>query len=409
MITASNIPMIDVERVSAEHAAAAIIDYAVKLNASDIFFGTNEQHVVVQVRHMGIVRPIAVLSHDHGRRIVTLIKTRAGMDLAERRRPLDARWRYEHDDGTGWDLRIGTIPTIYGEDIAIRLLVREAKTFTIDNLGLTRPQRNALSAMISAPGGLLLFTGPTGSGKSATLYSCLKELNDGRRKINTIEDPIEYTVQGLRQSQVNPTIGLSFSDLLRAVIRQSPDVIMIGEIRDHETADISIRAANSGHLVLATIHATSAVGAVQSMRALGTHAHFLATALRGIVAQRLVRTLCETCKTSFDLTDAPHTFDEVTNLHGPDEGKKLYAPVGCEACFMSGYGQRTGVFEVLPVNKAIRNLIADGATVREIRNRAAHEKMLEFRHAALLKVAQGITSTEEVFRVIPSEHLLVQD
>jgi type II secretory ATPase GspE/PulE/Tfp pilus assembly ATPase PilB-like protein len=231
----------------------------------------------------------------------------------------------------------------------------------------------------------------------------------GKKRINTIEDPIEYTLEGVRQSQVNPIIGLGFSELLRSVLRQAPDVIMIGEIRDPETASIAIRAANSGHLVLATIHATAAAGAIQSMRALGVHPHFLATALRCIVAQRLVRTLCPQCKTYFDLSNAPHTFDEVRHLLAPDEGKLLWAAQGCPACHQSGYDARTGVFEIMPISREIRHLISEGHSVRDIRARAAKEQMLEFRHSALLKVARGETSTEEVFRTIPHENLLGEE
>jgi type II secretory ATPase GspE/PulE/Tfp pilus assembly ATPase PilB-like protein len=255
----------------------------------------------------------------------------------------------------------------------------------------------------------VLITGPTGSGKTGTLYASLIKLNDGRRKINTIEDPIEYSIDGLRQSQVNSAIDLGFAELLRSVLRQSPDVIMIGEIRDEETARTAVHAANSGMLVFATLHAPSAAGAVQSMRSLGAHSHFLAQSLRGVVAQRLVRTLCPKCKTSFDLSDAPHTFDEVRPWLAADEGKALFAARGCEACNMSGYSARTGVFEVMPVDKHLRALIADGATTAQLREKAVEQKVMKFKQSAMMKVARGETSTEEVFRVIPSEHLLVED
>jgi type II secretory ATPase GspE/PulE/Tfp pilus assembly ATPase PilB-like protein len=263
--------------------------------------------------------------------------------------------------------------------------------------------------MLESPSGLILLTGPTGSGKTTTLYACLARLNDGQRKINTIEDPIEYALDGIRQSQVNPAVDLGFPQLLRSVLRQSPDVIMIGEIRDGETAETAVRAANSGHLVLATIHAPAAPGAIQSMRALGVHPHFLATALRGVVSQRLVRTLCPSCKVSFDLSHAPHTFDDVRPWLSPEDGKLFYAPKGCELCNNVGYAGRTAIFEVLPIGRSIRNLISDNRPTREIRLTAIEEKMLEFRQAALLKVALGLTSTEEVFRVIPSEHMLMDD
>ncbi|HEY4328172.1 MAG TPA: GspE/PulE family protein [Phycisphaerae bacterium] len=390
-----------------------ILAHAARYNASDVFFGTNEQCVMVQIRHLGIVRPLTVLTAEQGRRVITLIKTRALLDLAERRRPQEGRWIYHHVNSQGadtiYDLRVSAIPTAFGEDLALRLLNRTSTLFTLDNLGMARDQRNILGGMLDSPSGLVLFTGPTGSGKTATLYTCLQRLNNGKRKMNTIEDPIEYALDGIRQSQVNPAIGLGFSELLRSVMRQSPDVIMIGEIRDQETATIAIRAANSGHLVLATIHAVAAAGAIQSMRALGVHPHFLATALRCIVAQRLVRTLCSSCKTSFDLADAPHTFDDVAGKLEPGEGKKLWAARGCKECLMTGYASRTGVFELMPISRAIRNLISENHTVREIRARAAEEKMLEFRDAALLRVAQGHTCTEEVFRAIPTEHLVADD
>ena len=398
---------------SIEAATEQLLAHAARLQASDVFICSNEQCVIAQVRHLGIVRPLAVMPVEQGKRVITLIKARALMDLAEKRRPQEGRWIFQHTladkSEAAFDLRVSTIPTAFGEDMALRLLDRSSKLFTLDNLGLTRSQRNILNSTLDSPGGLILFTGPTGSGKTATMYTCLQKLNDGRRKINTIEDPIEYAVDGVRQSQVNPVIGLGFSELLRSVMRQAPDVIMIGEIRDPETASIAIRAANSGHLVLATIHAVAAAGAIHSMRALGVHPHFLATALRCIVAQRLVRTLCPACKTCFDLADAPHTFDEVAPFLSEGEGKLLWAARGCPECLMTGYASRTGVFELLPITRDLRNLISENHTVQEIRTQAAQEKMLEFRHAAMLKVAHGETSTEEVFRAIPTEHLVSED
>jgi type II secretory ATPase GspE/PulE/Tfp pilus assembly ATPase PilB-like protein len=403
--------MLDVTTLAPEKAVDRLLAHAATMHASDICFCANEQHVLVQARHLGMMRPIAVLPSELGRRIITMIKTSAKLDLTERRRPQDGRWIYTHDDdnSTIFDLRVAVIPTAYAEDVSIRLLDRTNKLFTLDNLGLLRQQRGVLAGVLESPGGLVLFTGPTGSGKTATLYACLQALNTGKKKINTIEDPIEYTLEGIRQSQINPAIDLGFSELLRAVVRQSPDVIMIGEIRDPETAAIAIRAANSGHLVLATIHASAAAGAIQSMRALGTHSHFLGTALRCVVAQRLVRTLCPKCKISFDLADAPHTFDDVAHLLSPRDGKVLWGPRGCESCMMSGYVARSGVFEIMPVTRTLRNLISDNHAVREIRLQAVAEKMIEFRHAALLKVAQGETSTEEVFRAIPTEHLAAEE
>jgi general secretion pathway protein E len=407
---AGQIPIMDVSKLSAEKAVTKLIDYAVSLGASDLFFVTNQHSVTAQVRHLGTIRTVGILTPDLGARAISYIKANAGMNLAEKRRPLDGRWIYEQEDGdVTVDLRINMIPTLHGEDMAMRLLVRGNTLFDLENLGFTPEQFAQVSNMLESPSGLVLVTGPTGSGKTATLYAALRRLNNGERKINTIEDPIEYDIEGLRQSQVSPAIGLGWADLLKSVLRQSPDVIMIGEIRDTETAETAVRAANSGHVVFATIHAATAAGAVQSMRALGANPHFLSTALRGVIAQRLVRTLCPKCRMTFDLSDAPHTFDDVRPWLAPGEGNTLYAPRGCEMCNGLGYAGRTAVFEVLTTSRTLRNLISEGTPARQIHEQAMQEKMLDFRQAALLKVARGQTSTEEVFRVIPTEHLLIDE
>jgi type II secretory ATPase GspE/PulE/Tfp pilus assembly ATPase PilB-like protein len=393
------------------------------MGASDLFFVTNEQHVAVHVRHLGIMRLLSVVSPETGKRYLAHVKAMAGMDMGgAARRPMDGRWIYECDDvaettpldddeapaaeDASVDLRISVIPSLHGEDFAIRLLGRGPHAHRLENLGMTRDQLSDYQAMIESPGGLVVLTGPTGSGKTATLYASLMRLNNGRRKINTIEDPVEYAVDGLRQSQVNVQTGLGFAELLRGALRQSPDVVMIGEIRDEETARTAVHAANSGILVFATVHAPAASNAVQSLRSLGVHNHFLGASLRGVVSQRLLRTLCPSCKTTFDVTDAPHTFDAVRPMLGDSEGRTLFAARGCPSCNGTGYAGRTGVFEVMTVTRPIRDLVADGAPTRDIRTAAVRGGMLEFRQAALLKVARGETSTEEMFRVIPTEVLV---
>ena len=255
------------------------------MGCSDLFFAANDQHTAVLVRHLGIMLPISAMPSDLAKRCNSHIKAAAGMDLTQTRRPMDGRWIYRKPDNSAIDLRISVIPTLYGEDFAIRLLSRGAKLFQLENLGMGKDQYNAYTNMISSPSGLILITGPTGSGKTATLYSSLIRLNDGERKINTIEDPIEYAIDGLRQSQVNMMVNppLAFGELLRSVLRQSPDIIMIGEIRDEETATTAVHAANSGMLVFATLHAPGAAGAIQSMRSLGVPSHFLSTCVRGVV------------------------------------------------------------------------------------------------------------------------------
>jgi len=399
-------PLLDVQRMQPETAVSYLIETAVNQGASDLFLLADEGHVTVKVRHLGIVREIAHIPAEMGKRCLSYIRANAALDLTERRRPLDGRWIYRKPEGQIIDLRINVIPSMYGEDFAIRLLVRSNSLVALDKLGMTPQQLQAYQQMAASPSGLILITGPTGSGKTATLYSTLTRLNDGTKKINTIEDPIEYSIEGLRQSQVHPQIELGFADLLRAVLRQSPDVIMIGEIRDQETARTAVHAANSGVVVFATLHAPSTATAIQSMRSFGVHNHFLATSLRGIISQRLVRTLDPATRIEYDLSDAPGTFDEVKPWLAPGEGTKLYAPRPAESNQFTGYNGRAGVFEVMAIGPKIRNLISEGAPAREIRAKAIEEKMLEFRLSALLKVARGQTTMEEIFRVIPTEHLL---
>ncbi|HEX8325194.1 MAG TPA: GspE/PulE family protein [Tepidisphaeraceae bacterium] len=401
--------MIDVSKLPPEKAIARLIEHAVDMGASDLFIVHNEQHVAVLVRHLGLMMPISTESTESGRRILTHVRNMAGMDVNDRRRPADGRWIYKPDDGDSVDLRINTIPTMYGEDMAIRLLVRNHALLSLDRIGMGPHQLMAFKQMISGPSGLVLITGPTGSGKTNTLYASLMHLNDGKKKINTIEDPIEYAVEGLRQSQVSPVIPLSFPEMLRSILRQSPDVIMIGEIRDEETARTAVHAANSGILVLATIHSPTAAAGIQSMRGLGVPNHFLSVALRGIVSQRLLRTLDPDNRLEFDISGAPETFEEIQSHLLPGEGTKLYAPRPAESNQMTGYTGRTGVFEIMPLSRELRSMIADGKTARDIRDKAIADGMLEFRHAALLKVARGLSSTEEVFRVIPTEVLLLDE
>ncbi|MFW6060707.1 MAG: GspE/PulE family protein [Phycisphaeraceae bacterium] len=408
--SAPNTPkMLDVASMDVATAVHTLIDHAARIGASDLFFLANEDYTSIQVRHLGIMRPISIVGADQGVRFVQHVKANAGMDVGEHRRPLDGRWIYESEDGTAVDLRINDIPTLYGEDLTMRLLSREQGLLALDDLGMIPPQLQAFRGMLTSPSGLILCTGPTGSGKTATLYAALRHLNNGQRKINTIEDPVEFSIDGMRQSQINTHIGVGFADLLRSVLRQSPDIVMIGEIRDAETARTAVRAANSGHLVFSTLHAPVAAAAIQSMRSLGVPDHFLATSLRGIIAQRLVRTFCPDCKQEFDISHAPDTFDEVSHLLDGQVTTKLAAAPGCAKCGQSGYAGRLGVFEVMDINRELRNLIAHGHPTEEVRRKAVANGMLEFRQAALLQVARGYTSVEEVFRVIPSEHLLLDD
>ncbi|MBN2475401.1 MAG: type II/IV secretion system protein [Pirellulales bacterium] len=392
-----------------EQAVNRLVRHALDLPASDLFFTFGEHDVTVSARHLGIPRRLTSITHQDGRRVVEHLKVMAGMDPADQLRPASGRFFLEVEDGAKIDLRVNSCPTLYGEDVALRITRRDTKLLRLDRLGLHAEDLKDLQVLLGRPGGLILVTGPAGSGKTTTLYACLQRLNDGTRKINTIEDPIEHALQGVHQSPVNEAIRLGFPELLQGVLRQAPDVIMIGEIRDPATAETAVRAANSGLLVLATMPAPIAAGAVDSLIALGVLPHFLSTSLLGILTQRLVRTLCTRCRTAYDLSEAPHTFDDVKPWLPPGQGSKLYFAPGCKACDGQGYTGRTGVFEVLSVSKEIRRLIAEGRTADEIHDQAVADGMIDMRCATLLKVADGITSTEEVVRVIPAEYLAPGD
>lgn len=388
-----------------QDAAINVVRQAAALRASDLFLFTDEGSVKICVRNMGALEQLAVMPRDQGRHLINYFKAMAAIDIAERRRPQEGRWIFDGGEGGRIDLRINVVPTLFGEDLACRILDRKFGLRSLDELGLSRSEHNRLTGLLSSPAGLLLVTGPTGTGKTTTLYACVQHLNTGRRKINTIEDPIEYGLAGIRQSQVHGKIGVDFPDLLKNILRQAPDVIMIGEIRDEETAATAIRAANSGHLVLATLHAPVAAGAVQSLRALGANPYFLSSCLLGIIAQRLVRTLCPNCRVAYDISESPETFSEIQELLEPGLGTFIYGPGGCEQCRHQGYAGRIGVFEVMTFNRQLRKLVLEQRGAEELQQQAIANGMIEFRRAAMLKVAQGITSTEEVLKELPAEYL----
>lgn len=400
---------IDVGADSPDVAVGRLIEHALAMQASDVFFTGAAHGVVVQIRQNGIIRPISVLPTEMGKRILGFIKAASSMEFNEKRRPLDGRWIYVTRDRRAIDCRIGVIPTHYGEDVAIRLLSRDSTFFDMNKLGMEQSQLADYNHMIQSPSGLILITGPTGSGKTATIYSTLARLNNGARKINTIEDPIEYLIDGLHQSQVNPMIDLGFAELMRGMLRQNPDVVMLGEIRDEKTAQMAVHAAGTGVLVLATVHSQGTAGAIQTMRSLGCHSHFLASTLRGVLAQRLVRCLCPHCRIALEIDNAPETFEEIRPWLAGDEATVLYDRRGCDQCDGTGYLGRTGVFELMPASSNIRKIVARSKPVNEIYDAAVAEKMLTFRQSALLKVARGETTTDELFRVISAEELMLDE
>jgi type II secretory ATPase GspE/PulE/Tfp pilus assembly ATPase PilB-like protein len=395
----------DVHDLTPDQAVARLIEFAASKLASDLLFAMEEHHVAVSMRHLGIPRLVTILTADLGRRCMSHIRAAANVDFVEHRRPQDGRWLHECSDHRLIDLRINILPTLFGEDINLRLLNRQSDYVELARIGLIELVRDQFHAILQRPSGLVLVTGPTGSGKTTTLYSAIQYLNNGQRKINTIEDPVEYAIPGVRQSQVNPSVSLDFPELLRAVLRQAPDIIMIGEIRDPNTAEIAVRAANSGHLVLATLHAPGAAAAIHSLHTLGVPSHFLGPSLSCVLSQRLVRTLCPHCRTSKAGNPWPGLFDDVAAFRGRGAPRKVFGPRACPKCHQTGYVSRTGIFELLAVNDKIRQLIYAEGSAGDIYRHALQEGMIPFRSAAFLKVADGETDPDEIRRVFPVEFL----
>jgi type II secretory ATPase GspE/PulE/Tfp pilus assembly ATPase PilB-like protein len=357
------------------------------------------------MRHLGMVKQLATLPSEAGGRLMGHIRALAGMYTAEKRLPQDARWSRKLGNGRRVDLRLCSIPTIHGESFSIRVLDRETQLRTLEQLGFVGLQQGIVTNMLHSPSGLVLVTGPTGAGKSTTLYAFLRYLNDGKRKIHTIEDPVEYTLAGLRQSQVDESNGADFYQLLRGVLRQGPDVIMIGEIRDLATAETAVRAANSGQLVFATLHAPVASAALQSMLGLGIPAHVLCTSLLGVIGQRLMRTVSPKTRVAMDMSHAPQMFDEVRQWLSTDEGRMIYAAASSEP--HEGYDGRTGLFEIMSMTPAIRAALTQLQPASTIAQKAIEEGMMDFRRAALVKIAQGVTTFDEMCRVVPTGEMWV--
>ncbi|MDG2383853.1 MAG: GspE/PulE family protein [Pirellulaceae bacterium] len=393
---------IDAENEPVDRTAAALIQLAIQMKASDLFFLTNQDQVEVRLRQMGIMRTVRSYSLEYGRKLMSHFKAMSNIDITERFRPLEGRWVFNREEGAV-DLRLNCMPTLHGEDITCRILDRQRGLIRLDELSVSQQAYHELMSLMKNPSGLILVSGPTGSGKTTTLYSCLQELNNGERKINTLEDPIEYVLDGIRQSQVNIRVGVDFPELLAACLRQAPDVIMIGEIRDAKTAKIAVRAANSGHLVLATLHAPVAASAAYNLLSYGVNPHFLASSLLGIISQRLLRRLCANCKVPIDVSDHPTLFQDVRSLLPPDTGKTMYAPGKCEQCYEQGYDGLLGVCEVLGMNDEIRKMMVQGESMKSLHEAAVRNGMLELRRSALLEIAVGSTTTEEMFRCIPFE------
>ena len=368
-----------------------IIAEAVRQGVSDIHIEPYESGLVVRMRIDGILRETLRMPAHVAPVIVSRVKVMARLDIAERRVPQDGRISLTLA-GKLLDVRVSTLPARVGERVVLRILDTENAGIDMDGLGMAPGLNRLLREAFSEPNGIILVTGPTGSGKTTTLYAGLRLLNDGSSNILTVEDPVEYAVDGIGQTQVNAKVGLTFAAGLRAILRQDPDVVMVGEIRDRETAEIAVQASLTGHLVLSTVHTNDAVGAITRMRDMKVEPFLLASTLRAIVAQRLVRKLCGACRRP-EAAAAP-----VAALLGIEPGTIVHEPVGCAACGGSGYKGRIGVFEAIRIDDTIRRLINEGGDETAI---AAHAfaRVPDLKSAARALVREGWTTPEEAVRI----------
>ena len=375
-----------------------IFEAAAQAKATDIHCEPSAQGMRVRIRVDGLLRNLRILQPTVARPLVSRIKILAGLDIAERRLPQDGRMRHVVDEHE-FDVRVATMPTVNGETAILRLLDQKRRLVGLDGLGLGPKGVAELAGHLSAPHGLVIVTGPTGSGKTTTLASALATIDRATRKVLTVEDPVEYEVEGVAQTQVRPQIGLTFASALRAFLRQDPDVIMVGEMRDGETAKIGIQASLTGHLVLTTLHTNTAAAAVPRLTDLGVEPYLVAASLRCIIGQRLVRGLCPHCKVTRKLTAEYLAEDSRPIAIGLKAGDMVGVPVGCNRCGGSGYAGRIGIFEILTATDAIRSLIIDGAPEQEVEATAQREGMSTMLEDGVAKIRAGMTSTDEVLRV----------
>ncbi|MCR4784969.1 MAG: type II secretion system ATPase GspE [bacterium] len=374
-----------------------IISQAINDKASDIHIEPEVRNVKVRYRVDGVLHDVMSPPKHIQAPMVSRIKIMSNMDIAERRIPQDGKIHLRHD-GREFDLRVSTVPCIHGEKVVMRILDRGSVMLGLNKLGFSEANQRMFEDIVEKPYGMILVTGPTGSGKSTTLYSCLNKLNTGLTNIMTIEDPVEYQLPGINQVQVNPKAELTFASALRAFLRQDPDIIMVGEIRDTETAGIAVESALTGHLVLSTLHTNDAAGAISRLIEMKIEPFLVASSVIGILAQRLARTICPNCKEAYE--PEPEAVRRFGLSMYSDTVINFYKGRGCDNCKMTGYKGRTGIHEILTITDRVRALILRRSSTAEIKQAAIEEGMRTMQDDALAKVLSGATSMEESLRVV---------
>lgn len=373
----------------------AILSDAVSRNASDIHFEPEEQFLRIRYRIDGVLRPVRSLSKSHWMATLVRLKVMSGMNIAETRAPQDGRISLSLF-GRQIDFRAASHPTIHGENFVLRILDRKMGIVSLDKLGMTDVQLTLLKRMLERPEGILLVTGPTGSGKTTTLYSILNHLNNDDVNIMTLEDPVEYPMPLTRQTSIAETVKLDFSNGIRSLMRQDPDIILVGEVRDHDTAEMALRAAMTGHQVFSTLHTNSALGSISRLHDLGIIDDMFASNLIGIIAQRLVRKLCPLCKAGYE----PNAEERRIMNIGPDEKIMLYRPAGCPECENQGFKGRLAIMEILRFNKGMVELVTRRAGLKELTDYAVEHQFVPLADDGVRRVLGGLTSLHEVRRVV---------
>ena len=375
-----------------------VVEQAVEHKASDIHIEPTSDGFQTRLRIDGILTPYNEGAGLNRAAVVSRVKILAKMDIAERRLPQDSRIRM-NIKGKPIDLRVSTVPTLHGENLVLRILNRSVVGLDFEELGYDGTTLDALTSMLKKPNGLILVTGPTGSGKTTTLYTALKSINDGSKKIFTVEDPIEYQLKGISQMATHPAIGLTFANALRSILRQDPDIIMIGEIRDRETADIAIQAALTGHLVVATLHTNSAAASITRLLDMGVQDYLLSTSVLGIVAQRLVRKLCENCSVAEDPGAVQMLLSLYPSLNTLKIPQNMRRAAGCDVCNNTGYLGRSSIYEVASMTRNLQRAISNSPTEDLLDDIAKSDGMISMRAMGLQKVWSGSTTLDEVMRV----------
>ena len=371
-----------------------ILIKASSVSASDVHFEPYEDETIVRIRMDGVLHDYMKIPPLTYQEVVSRIKVMAKLNVAEKRIPQDGKIRVKIGR-KDYDIRVSVVPTVFGERVVLRLLEKTGQLLTLKELGLSPEYEEKVRKLAEKPYGIVLVTGPTGAGKSTTLYAMLLHIRNPKRNIITIEDPVEYQMKGISQIQVNPKVGLTFAQGLRAILRQDPDVIMVGEIRDPETAEVAVQAALTGHLVLSTVHTNDAPSAITRLKDMGIEPFLIASSVEGVIAQRLVRKICPHCKEPYK----PNK-EELRELGLPERDYTFYRGKGCEHCLGTGYRGRTGIFEVLEIDEELKKLINHTQDANDIRNEAKKKGFKTMLEDGIEKILKGITTSSEVLSVV---------